>query len=370
MSDGHHRRGHRRDRVDQQYPPITDEQDHPGGIPPSYAMSGGLPSMQDPHGTYAARWDTRRSEYGNSPTPSHGYPPPPSGYSPSSATSAYPPPGSTSLPPVQTRTHDLGVSYAPDGRAYYAAPPTSYEPANPYYQYGSSRDGMSYTGAPGGHGVIPQTAPRQRTSIACKYCRRRKIRCSGYQNAPGGKCVNCVKMHQECVFQPVSSSSSTAFVPVSALQNGIPPGTPLYGAYGQPLGGPPNAPSVASYDQPMPSPTGSYASFTDDPRAEHSRRRDRTSESEHARRLPPPGPFPDDNSRRRSPSSTSPGHLTGYYGGYDDRTPPPRGGSTGLAVGGSSASSVMSLENIMGSGSGSGNDIDKNMLGRLNRSKH
>ncbi|EFX04918.1 c6 zinc finger domain containing protein [Grosmannia clavigera kw1407] len=82
----------------------------------------------------------------------------------------------------------------------------------------------------------PESAPRQRTSIACKYCRKRKIRCSGYQNTPDGKCTNCKKTGNDCVFQPVSSTTSTAFVPVSAIQGGVPPGTPLYGAFGQPLG--------------------------------------------------------------------------------------------------------------------------------------
>jgi hypothetical protein len=42
-------------------------------------------------------------------------------------------------------------------------------------------------------------------------------------------------MNQECIFQPVSSSSSTAFIPVSAVPSGVPPGTQLFGAYGQPL---------------------------------------------------------------------------------------------------------------------------------------
>ncbi|KAK6858603.1 hypothetical protein PG995_004508 [Apiospora arundinis] len=46
---------------------------------------------------------------------------------------------------------------------------------------------------------------------------------SGYANSLGGKCTNCTKMNQECIFQPVSSSAPTAFVLVSALQNGIPP---------------------------------------------------------------------------------------------------------------------------------------------------
>lgn len=230
---------------------------------------------------------------------------------------------------------------------------------------------------------MQQSAPRQRTSIACRYCRRRKIRCSGYQNSPGGKCTNCIKMNQECVFQPVSSSSSTAFVPVSALPNGIPPGTQLFGAYGQPLAGPSNlAPaggypaSNPQYDQPLPSPTGSYGSFSEE-RVESGRRRPRPADDEHGVRLPPPSNFPDDNPRRRSPSSSgSPSHLQPLsqlqsqpapYAGYDNRTPPPRGSPSGPSVGASTASSVMSLENIMGSGPSPSNDIDQKMLGRLNR---
>jgi hypothetical protein len=47
--------------------------------------------------------------------------------------------------------------------------------------------------------------------------------------------VNCARMNQECVFQPVSSSSSATFVHVSAVAGGIAPGTQLYGAYGQPI---------------------------------------------------------------------------------------------------------------------------------------
>ncbi|KAJ1325564.1 RNA polymerase II-specific transcription factor-like protein [Microdochium nivale] len=373
------------------------------------AMSSGavtLPSMQDPHGLGGGaggrHWDSRSSGYGPSPSSANGYPPPqqPS-YSPSSSASAYPPPGPGSqqyLPPVQPHPQDARGSFPPqDPRSapYYAGqqrppamgPGPGPGPA-PYggydYSYRPDRHPGAYPDyARGGAQMLQQSAPRQRTSIACRYCRRRKIRCSGYQNSPGGKCTNCIKMNQECIFQPVSSSSSTAFVPVSALQNGvIPPGTQLFGAYGQPLavpsgistGGPPPGyqGDNRSYEQPLPSPTGSYGSFTDD-RSDSSRRRPRPPDEDHGMRLPPPSNFPPDDNRRRSPSSSSPGYLQPYQAApaqhgpppaYDNRTPPPRGSPTGGQPAGPPAS-VMSLGSIMDSGPG--RDIDTNMLGRLNR---
>ncbi|RMZ91152.1 hypothetical protein DV736_g1617, partial [Chaetothyriales sp. CBS 134916] len=94
------------------------------------------------------------------------------------------------------------------------------------------------------------------TSIACKYCRKRKIRCSGYDSSPDGRCQNCVRFNQLCLFHPVSSRAT--FVPVSAVYgpNARVPGAGacerpdengaysrnreqapmLYGAHGQPLG--------------------------------------------------------------------------------------------------------------------------------------
>ncbi|EPS40536.1 hypothetical protein H072_5617 [Dactylellina haptotyla CBS 200.50] len=93
---------------------------------------------------------------------------------------------------------------------------------------------------------VPPPAPRQRTAIACRYCRRRKIRCSGFDSSPDGRCGNCLRFNQECVFTPVSSQAQ-AFVPAHTqyphLKQGfIPPrGGParptgqLYGSYGQPL---------------------------------------------------------------------------------------------------------------------------------------
>ncbi|KAK8007155.1 hypothetical protein PG989_001145 [Apiospora arundinis] len=153
-------------------------------------------------------------------------------------------------------------------------------------------------------------------------------------------------MNQECIFQPVSSSASTAFVPVSALQNGIPPGTQLFGVYGQPLSGPSNAQpgggpystGPPGYDQPLPSPTRSFNSYLEE-RGDTGIRRLRPPEEEHGMRLPPQTTFPDDNSRRRSPSSSSsPNNLAPYAplavqgtqpSGYDSRTQPPRGSSSG-----------------------------------------
>ncbi|KAF1812698.1 hypothetical protein P152DRAFT_458514 [Eremomyces bilateralis CBS 781.70] len=35
---------------------------------------------------------------------------------------------------------------------------------------------MNHPEYPAGYSTASQTAPRQRTAIACKYCRRRKVR--------------------------------------------------------------------------------------------------------------------------------------------------------------------------------------------------
>ncbi|KAI0162226.1 hypothetical protein GGR57DRAFT_315252 [Xylariaceae sp. FL1272] len=397
---------------DSQYPPLPgEEDDRPRAIPqlPRSQMASGavtLPSIQDRPDMYNPQgprpWDPRGSGYGPSPTSSNGYPPPPgaasmppgSNYSPSASGVPYPPPGSHQpypLPPVHAHPQDPRTAYPADPRAqgFYAQPGSF----NGGYDYGYRQDRgppgpypPEYArGGPAG-AVMQTTAPRQRTSIACKYCRRRKIRCSGYANSPGGKCTNCIKMNQECVFQPVSNSTSTAFVPVSALPGGVPPGTQLFGAYGQPLAGGGPAPgslnypqgqtyqaSTPQYDQQHPSPTGSNSSYWED-RQDGSRRRQRMSDDDHAVRLPPPNTFPEEGFRRRSPSSSSPNHLQPFPPtqaqpgphGFDNRTPPPRGSPSGPPASNASGSSVMNLENIMSSSS-SGNDIDSSMLGRLNR---
>ncbi|KAI1181066.1 hypothetical protein F4777DRAFT_573140 [Nemania sp. FL0916] len=409
MAGDHPSRGHlpRLDTYDDsQYPPVPGEEDNRSrsiahARPQMASGAVTLPSISDRPDMYSASsarsWDPRASGYGPSPTTANGFPPPggiPAPYSPAGTGGAYHPPGSAhqqySLPPVQSHTQDPRGSYPPDPRAqaYFAGQAAgSYGGGANVYDYSYRQDrgpsgpyAPEYArGGPSSGAVIShgQSAPRQRTSIACKYCRRRKIRCSGYANSPGGKCTNCIKMNQECVFQPVSSTSSTAFVPVSALPNGVPPGVQLFGAYGQPLAGPstyaPGQNYQPGFDQPLPSPTGSNSSYWDD-RPETTRRRHRLSD-DHGVRLPPPNAFPDDNSRRRSPSSSSPNHLQPFsasqsqavpHQGFDNRTPPPRGSPSVAPASNASGNSVMNLENIMSSNP-SGNDIDQSMLGRLNR---
>lgn len=51
---------------------------------------------------------------------------------------------------------------------------------------------------------------RQRTAMACQYCRKRKVKCSKSDLSSGTfpdsntKCTNCVRYNQECIFTPVS----------------------------------------------------------------------------------------------------------------------------------------------------------------------
>lgn len=98
-----------------------------------------------------------------------------------------------------------------------------------------------------------QPAPRQRTAIACRYCRRRKIRCSGFEHSEDGRCTNCQRFSQECVFTPVSAQTQ-AFVPAHTVWRGQnpPANAQLYGAYGQPL--PPQANRDSYPQQQLPAP--------------------------------------------------------------------------------------------------------------------
>lgn len=165
-----------------------------------------------------------------------------------------------------------------------------------------------------------------------------------------------------------------------------PEGQQLYGAHGQPLGQIPPPPTTQSYGEyPMPSPTGSYGSFTEE-RSEGSRKRPQGEP--HPSILPPPipgQPYPRQEGVRRAaaeddlrlppvtptagPQTTSnysPGSSTSSNSGLRpppeglpsmSRTPPPRSSPGDRA-------DPMALGNIMDSRE---QDIDRNMLGRLDR---
>lgn len=93
----------------------------------------------------------------------------------------------------------------------------------------------------------------------------RQIRCSGFESSSDGRCTNCVRFNQECMFTPVSSQAQ-AFVPAHAayphLRNagpgprGGPPMT-LYGAHGQPL--PPHQQQQG--ESTLPPPQGMYPHY-------------------------------------------------------------------------------------------------------------
>ncbi|RKK72375.1 hypothetical protein BFJ69_g10181 [Fusarium oxysporum] len=407
-------------RPQSHYPPPPDTAQRPSDAPPSsMATSVTLPSIHDSRG------------YGPPPAaPGRGYPADPRYASPN-AVNGYPPPGHQPppgqpqqyLPPLQPQSDPRSSAYPPpppDQRGGYyddRRPPYGQEAysTDPYYAYyrgqppppgpppPNGHPGYRHIPAgvyeypPVGHGNAPpltQAAPRQRTSIACRYCRKRKIRCSGYQSAPGGKCQNCARMNQECIFQPVSSSSSTAFIPVSALPGGVPPGTQLFGAYGQPLAPgtvpappPPHAayqhssapPPPGNYYAPVQSPTESFSSYgearTDDGSQLAGRRRRRTSEEQdEGYRLPPPRSAVDEDPRRRSPAEfsnhSSPGGVgyPPYQGARQSPRNPTSGSLPQAATTGSYAASAPGGRSPTGqNGSSDKSDIDKTMIDRLNR---
>ncbi|KAL9602005.1 MAG: hypothetical protein Q9219_002113 [cf. Caloplaca sp. 3 TL-2023] len=240
-------------------------------------------------------WDLPRGAY-PIPHPSavnYRPPPPPSQPYPSPST---PGPGDmVTLPPPQHQP-------PPD---YYRHPPYDMYPAHPQ---------DPHRGPPPPHHMYPshQPAPRQRTAIACRYCRRRKIRCSGFEASEDGRCTNCQRFQQECIFTPVSAHAS-AFVPAHTayphLRNAAPipqrgggrplyppqgPPPAIYGAHGQPLGMPipgqdPNYPPPPHGYPPMANPSHPYASPMYDERG-----------------VPQPPPGKDQVSRKRPRSNGSP----------------------------------------------------------------
>ncbi|KAJ5772430.1 hypothetical protein N7520_002959 [Penicillium odoratum] len=247
----------------------------------------------------------------------HYHAPPPPTYHSEPERHYYAPPPPQYPPTVMAAVHH-GLGHGPPhGQDPYRLPPPP--PGYNSDPYGSPGSGP-YTAA----------APRQRTAIACRYCRRRKIRCSGFESSSDGRCTNCVRFNQECMFTPVSSQAQ-AFVPAHAayphLRNAGPRGSPvtLYGAHGQPLPShqqphqqPPGGPETT-----LPPPQGMYpphyvpplASSMPDPR-QHGRR---GSGSEPA--------YPDPtNLAPVTPTGSLPGfqNSSHYYAPQQDRRTSPQ----------------------------------------------
>lgn len=340
---------------------------------------------------------------------SNGYPPP------REQESQYPPPPGEEDDRARAYYHRLASSsvthpsvspyqsqdgYPPDPRAYQQDP---YRPAQGPYR--DDRGYQEYGGGGGQQMAFSQSAPRQRTAIACTYCRRRKIRCSGFDQNSKGRCLNCQRFQQECIFIPVSSQAQ-AFVPAHAVYPDIgnmgvgrdgrprpmyPQGTQLFGAHGQPLG-PIPAPQGSLYEYPAPSPTGCYGSYFEDCGLQpppHDQSRKRPQQDPHTGILPPPIPGQpayarSDSASRRQPveddlrlppvtptassaANYSPGSSTSSHSNLQpphqsglpamSRTPPPRSSP------GEGRTDPMSLGNIMESRPNT--EIDRNMLGRL-----
>ncbi|BDD61567.1 hypothetical protein MAP00_006607 [Monascus purpureus] len=225
-------------------------------------MSSHPHDLSDPNrqGQYPPppQWNASQSEDPNSsaaqyppvtqyPYPSYPHPPPSTEPDRSAPPYQYPPPLSQ-YPPPSTMAAIHPQVQGPQDPYRLPPPPGAYRPPDVYSQPPPPPTQVVYQAA----------APRQRTAIACRYCRRRKIRCSGFENSQDGRCNNCIRFNQECMFTPVSSQAQ-AFVPAHAayphLRNAQNPGRAgvvLYGAHGQPL------PPQQQPDATLPPPQGLY----------------------------------------------------------------------------------------------------------------
>ncbi|KAF2116582.1 hypothetical protein BDV96DRAFT_645008 [Lophiotrema nucula] len=228
---------------------------------------------------------------------------PPTSQQPANGTYPQPTHINTSLPPPpppQEPRPDMAAHQHPHPQQQQYRLPGPHEwtrappPPNPYQGGPPPPNYMT-------HGHQPP-APRQRTAIACRYCRRRKIRCSGFEATEDGRCSNCMRFNQDCIFTPVSAQTQ-AFVPAHTVWRGVGQPPPMYGAYGQPL---PPASQADPYAQPprqqayLPSPTSATGPYSAssygssgapyDDGSRDSLGRKRAYPEPHTPTLPPPNP--------------------------------------------------------------------------------
>ena len=289
------------------YPPPPQDYSypqHPQHSPARQDDRSAYPAPPDPRGQYSAPPD---------PRPQYAPQPPPAGYGPPPTWSGQPQ-ANYGPPPVHhqyDQTHGHAYHYpAPphQGQPPYDPNRPNIPPMNPYpYAYPPQQ----YQQPP------PAPAPRQRTAIACKYCRKRKIRCSGYENALDGRCQNCVRFNQTCHFHPVSSQG--AFVPVQAVMRnagGDAQNTPMivYGPHGQPLG--PMVPGG-------PLPQGYGAQTSPPPPPQHQGYPPQYQAPQYS--YPPQGYGPPPP--QAPPSHIPPPIATGAPPSYDHQAPPPTASS-------------------------------------------
>ncbi|OQE41772.1 hypothetical protein PENCOP_c004G06391 [Penicillium coprophilum] len=202
---------------------------------------------RDPRDPRATQWNNPEDQ-APYPYPPTSYPPPPD----QDRAYQYPPPAqyapSQYPPPPQYAPSQYSPAQYPDPRYPHPQAMNAIHGAQDPYRLppppGPYR--ADAYGPQAGQGPYQAAAPRQRTAIACRYCRRRKIRCSGFETSADGRCSNCVRFNQDCMFTPVSSQTQ-AFVPAHTAYPHLRPGQNgpgaagrggppvLYGAHGQPL---------------------------------------------------------------------------------------------------------------------------------------
>ncbi|KAF1963179.1 hypothetical protein CC80DRAFT_565937 [Byssothecium circinans] len=198
---------------------------------------------QGGHGQLPTHWQPPTSQQ-----PANGSYPPPSAHL--NTSHPPPPPPQEPRPDMATHQQHQQAYRLPGPHEWSRGPP----PPDPYR--GQAPPYMSQHHQP--------PAPRQRTAIACRYCRRRKIRCSGFDVTDDGRCSNCVRFSQDCIFTPVSAQTQ-AFVPAHTVWRGVGQPPPMFGAYGQPL--PAAGPAEGYGQQPprqqayLPSPTGASGPY-------------------------------------------------------------------------------------------------------------